>query len=663
MHAIAPSRPRGHCHQPLVMSSGAGGLIASVPLAVLFLLALSLSTEAQLLDSDNDKAERTLKLLQNRKQQQVQLSRDLQAFHDFQFTDRIQGSGITFKHEMADDAGKNWKPAHYDHGNGIAAADVDGDGKTDLLFITQLGSNRLYRNLGGGRFEEITELAGVGMVDQISVAASFADIDNDGDPDLFITTVRHGNRLFENLGGGKFRDITESAGVAYSGHSSGAVFVDYDNDGLLDLFVCNIGKYTTGEKGARGFFLAYEDAFEGHMYPGRSESKILYRNLGGNRFKDVTAETGLRDGSWTGDGTFCDLNGDRFPDLYLVNMQGEDVYFENVEGKKFVRRTAELFPRTPFGAMGVKFFDYNNDGRMDLLVTDMHSDMTDRQRQLAMKLDLGIEKEKSDVYCGREFREVLLRNPTNYVFGNAFYENQGGSFVEKSDAMGLETYWAWGVSVADVNADGFEDVFITAGMGFPFRYGINSLLLNDAGKKFWDAEFLLGIEPRAGGKVEIDYFTLDCDGVDKGHRLCQGKSGKQTIRGATSTRSSVLVDIDGDGDLDLVTNEFNDRPQLLISDLSEKKSIHFLKVKLRGTRSNRDGLGATVKVSVGASTYTRYHDGKSGYLSQGLLPLYFGLGAAPKAERIEVLWPSGKKQLLTEGIPTNGEILLTEPSE
>jgi len=164
----------------------------------------------------------------------------MKAFHDFQFTDRLVESQIQFEHHIVEDAGKVYKAAHYDHGNGIAVADVDGDGLPDIYFTTQLGTNQLWRNLGHGRFEDITERAGVGLPDQVVVSASFADIDNDGDPDLYVATVRHGNHLFENLGGGRFRDITVQAGLSYVGHSSAAVFFDFNKDGLLDLFLVNV---------------------------------------------------------------------------------------------------------------------------------------------------------------------------------------------------------------------------------------------------------------------------------------------------------------------------------------------------------------------------------------------------------------------------------------
>ena len=305
--------------------------------------------------------------------------------YDFQFTDRVKDSGITFVHHVVDDAALYYKPVHYDHGTGVAAADVDGDGLVDLYFVNQVGGNQLYKNLGGGKFRNITGEAGVALADRIGVTASFADIDNDGDQDLFVTTVREGNVLFENDGRGRFRDISKAAGVDHVGHSSAAMFVDYDRDGLVDLYVCNVGQYTNDNRRPDGAFVGLTDAFSGHLHPERSERAILYRNLGRNRFKDVTAEVGLGDAGWSGDASFADLNGDGFPDLYALNMQGSHHYFENDGGRRFVDRTAQYFPRTSWGAMGIKFFDYDNDGRPDLFITDMHSDMS---------VEVGPDKEK-----------------------------------------------------------------------------------------------------------------------------------------------------------------------------------------------------------------------------------------------------------------------------
>jgi hypothetical protein len=608
--------------------------------------------------------EATLRSLEENKRKQIQAAQTWKTFHDFTFTDRWEASGIRFEHRPVDDGARDYKAVHYDHGNGLAAADVDGDGRLDLYFVNQLGASQLWRNLGRGKFEDMTATAGVALADKIGVAASFADIDNDGLPDLFVTTVRMGNVLFKNLGGGKFKDITAESGIAVkrAAHSSGAVFFDFNQDGLLDLFVANVGVYTRNEKGRGGFYLGRSDAFQGWQFPARSEQSILYQNLGGGKFEDVSRKTGLEHSGWSGDATFCDLNQDGYPDLYVPSMSGDDKYYENDRGQRFVEKTAAYFPKTPWGAMGVKFFDYNLDGLMDLYVTDMHSDMTSGQIKAGDKdFSPVFEKQKSDVWCSVEWSPAALQGASNNVLGNAFHENQGrGKFVEVSAKVGAETYWPWGVSVADLNADGYEDIFVTAGMGYPLRYAINSVLLNEGGQWFVDSEFVLGVEPRMGNRIEKEFFTLDCSGDDKRHQLCRGKTGIVSVIGTTSSRSSVAFDLDDDGDLDLVTNEWNDRPQVLISNLSEKKAIHQLKLKLIGTVSNRDGLGATVKVHCGPRTYTRYHDGKSGYLAQSSMPLYFGLDAAAKVDRIEVLWASGKKQVLTEKIPVDALLTITE---
>jgi hypothetical protein len=463
--------------------------------------------------------------------------------------------------------------------------------------------------------------------------------------------VRGGNVLFENDGHGHFKDISKEAGVDYVGHSSGAVFFDYDNDGLLDLFVCNVGRYTNDAKGRGGAYVGLPDAFSGHLHPDRSEASILYKNLGHNRFKDVSAQV-LQHTAWTGDASFADLNGDGFPDLYVLNMQGDNHYYENVKGEKFVEKTDQLFPKTPWGAMGIKFFDYDNDGRPDLLLTDMHSDMSE---------EIGPDREK--LKSRMQWPDAFLQGGANNIFGNALFHNLGdGKFEEVSDRMGVENYWPWGPSVGDLNADGWDDIFIASSMNFPFRYGINSLLLNNRGEKFLDSEFLLGVEPRRGGRTHTAWFDLDCSSEKDAERQpCRGKTGKITVMATLGSRSALLMDIDGDGDLDIVTNEFNAAPQVLVSDLAQKKKIHYLKVRLVGTASNRDGLGATVRVRAGGRLFTKWNDGKSGYLSQSAFPLYFGLGDATAIDGVEVDWPSGRKQVVSGGWRMNTTLRITEP--
>ena len=602
--------------------------------------------------------------IEDRMRAQIGSADEFAVFHDFSFRDETNRSGITFRHKLVDDAAAVYKAVHYDHGNGVAVADVDQDGLYDIYFTSQAGTNELWRNLGNGKFEDITDRAGLRFVGRVGVAASFADIDNDGDPDLYITNVRTGNLMFENDGSGRFKDISERSGTDIAAHSSGSTFFDYDRDGLLDLYVSNVGVYTTDEISPistytdqgqvvteEEYYVGFKDAFGGHLKPERTENSTLFRNTGGNVFEDVTREVNLIDTSWTGDAVVIDGNNDNWPDLYVINMQGNDEYYENVEGKEFVRKSRDLFPKTSWGSMGVVSFDFDNDGDMDIYVTDMHSDM-------AENVDLPREKLKMT----KRYPESFLQTNGQSVFGNSFFRNDGnGEFTEISDQIGAENWWPWGLSAGDLNADGYEDVFIASSMNYPFRYAVNSVLLNDEGREFLDSEYVLGVEPRKHGITAAPWFEINCSGRDAGSQLCGQTRGRRVIWSALGTRSSVLFDLDQDGDLDIVTLEFNQPPLVLLSDLSEQTALNFVKVKLAGRQSNRSGIGATVRVFAGDDVYTKRNDGKSGYLSQSSYPLYFGLGNNDEIDKIEVTWPSGQTQVVERGIDTNRLLEITEP--
>ena len=603
--------------------------------------------------------------METRKQEQLASRERFDVFHDFRFSDKLTESGITFVPQIVDEQRSRLQINHFDHAYGVSIADVDNDGRYDIYFLTQVGGNELWRNLGQGRFENITQQAGVAVADRISVSGVFADTDNDGDADLYVTTVRGGNLLFENDGAGSFQDISELSGLGYVGHSSTPVFFDYDCDGLLDVFLTNVGRYTTDEyvrvrldrtnvvpDGDYMYYTGIKDAFAGHLKSDLAEASILFKNTGNNRFVDVSQQVGLNDTSWSGDATPFDANGDGWPDLYVLNMQGQDEFYENVQGERFVKTSREVFPRTPWGAMGVKVFDFDNDGNLDLYVTDMHSDMS---------ADIGPEKEK--LKSDMQWPESFLRSGDQSIFGNALYLSDGsGGFREVSDSVGAENYWPWGLSVGDLNADGFDDALVTSSMCTPYRYGVNSVLLNNRGREFLDSEFILGVEPRVGGKIITPWCEFDASGRDSKLPMCVGRSGIVLLWSSVGTRSGVIFDLDHDGDLDIVTNDFNTSPMVLISDLSEKNpQLRFLKVRLTGTQSNRDGLGSIVRVVAGDETYTKVYDGKSGYLSQSLYPLYFGLGTAESVDRIEVDWPSGQSQTVGGPIDVNTLVEVTEP--
>ncbi len=601
------------------------------------------------------------KWLEARRTAQIGKSKSYEVFKDFSFKDELLKSNISFKHAITPDCAKLYKAAHYDHGTGVTIADVDKDGLYDIYFVSQINQGELWKNLGNGKFKDITTEAGLNISGKkVYVSASFGDIDNDGDADLYITTVKDGNVLFENNGNGTFKNISATSGTDLKAHSSGSIFFDYNKDGLLDIFVTNVGEYTTDRIGVFNvddkdyrYYVAKEDAFYRHVKPEEAEQSILFKNLGSNKFQDVTSEVGLQNKSWSGDAIFVDVNDDGYDDIYLPNMQGADLYFENQKGERFVEKSKSIFPNTSWGAMSVKAFDYNNNGKQDMYITDMHSDMIAPESN-------GYDEEK--IKKKSPMPESFLLTKGQSIFGNSFFKKTGpNKFEEVSDKLNLENFWPWGFSTGDINADGFEDLFIARSMNYPYRYQTNSLMLNNKGEGFLESEYILGVEPRREGRYAQPWYNLDCDGADKDHKECKDRSGQLTIWGSLGTRCSAIFDLDNDGDLDMVTNEFNDVPMVLISNLTEvHNELSFLKIKLIGTKSNRSGIGAKVILKAGKNTYTKIMDGKLGYLSQSDYPLYFGLGDAKKVDSIEVIWPSGVKQKIVDGIELKKEVEIKE---
>jgi hypothetical protein len=290
------------------------------------------------------------------------------------FHERVREAGIAFgMHFLPKEQGEPFHINLYDHGSGLAVGDYDNDGRDDIYFLDQLGSNALYRNTGNGSFVDVTAAARASIGKRVSVGATFADYDNDGWADLFVTTTRGGNVLLHNKGG-TFEDVTAAAGLSRVGHFQTPVFFDYDNDGDLDLFITNTGQWTTDVfDSATGAFIGKPDL--GTLMTTPKEFNVLYRNNGDGTFTDQTASAGLRGRGWAGDVAVFDYDQDGFLDLFVPSMFGRGQLYHNSGHGTFTDVTAQTLGRTPYGAVGCKVFDYDGDGQLDLFVVDMHSDM------------------------------------------------------------------------------------------------------------------------------------------------------------------------------------------------------------------------------------------------------------------------------------------------
>jgi enediyne biosynthesis protein E4 len=538
--------------------------------------------------------------------------------------------GIDFKMQfLRGEQGENFKINLYDHGCGIVVGDIDADGDDDLYFLNQLGSNALYRNDGKGHFENITEAAGVGLGDRICVGAAFNDYDNDGDQDLYVTSTRGGNTLFRNKGDGAFEDVTKSAGLTHIGHSQTASFFDYDGDGFLDLLLTNSAHWTDDE-------LDKTDNY----YPGKGnlfllarskpEANILYRNNGKGAFVDVTQKAGLSGKGWGGDVAVFDFDSDGDPDVMITRMFGHSQLYRNEGNGRFTDVTLSTLGKVSWGAIGAKPFDYDGDGMLDLFVTDMHSDMwmapdsspSDIKPAARYSRVLGPRKDIDADKVETEFQVAVDVQYDQSIFGNTLYRNLGkGKFEETAQKAGLETFWPWSIATGDLDNDGDEDVFIPAGMGYPFYYWPNSLMMNDGAGAFIDKASADGIEPPPGGQMQSENI------------------GKKPA--PKSSRCAAVADLDGDGKLELIVNNFNSTAFVFRNQYPTKNFIAF---RLTGTRSNRDAVGAVVRVTTGPRKQLRQVQAAGGYLSQSSKTVHFGLGNLDKLDSVDILWPSGERQ-------------------
>jgi enediyne biosynthesis protein E4 len=514
------------------------------------------------------------------------------------FTDATTQAGIHFRHNSGA-FGKKYLPETM--GSGVCVLDYDNDGWQDIFFVNSMnwpdhstGKSfpSLYHNNKDGTFTDVTHQAGL-EVEAYGLGCAAADYDNDGFDDLYLTAL-DGNHLFHNMGNGKFADVTAKAGVRDPGFSTGAVWFDYDNDGKLDLFVSHYVDWSLEKDQYCTLDGKQKSYCTPELYKGQSAT--LYHNKGNGTFEDVTKKAGLYDPTSKSLGiALFDYDNDGWLDLFVANDTQPNKLYHNNHNGTF---TDEAF------ATGVAFSD-------------------------AGKARAGMGADAAD-YDLSGHQGLVIGNFANESM--ALYQNDGsGLFTDKAMTNGVGPASASSLTFStfffDYDLDGLPDIFAANGHVADDVSVVTPTLHY--------AEPPILFHNKGNGKFE--------DVTDK-----VGSALRQPVVG----RGAAYLDFDNDGDLDVVITTSNGPAKLLRNDNGNQNDM--LRVKTIGTRSNRDGIGAkiTVKTSKGPRLFGMVKDGSS-YLSQSELPLTFGLGKpdADKTVSLEIVWPSGKKESVTNVKP------------
>ena len=536
---------------------------------------------------------------------------------------------------------------------GITTADVDNDGFYDL-FIPDGVESKLLHNTGDGKFEDVTKAKGLAGLDGVSVGI-FADYDNDGRKDFFVSRTYKPNQLFHQNADGTFTDVTKQSGIEEDCCTTVASFADVDNDGFLDLYV--------------GRYLDPRTDIPTTFYARNGLPNQLYHNNGNGTFTNITVtskagEVGLCLGT-----VFGDYNDDGYPDLYVVNDFGRKTLYRNNKNNTFDDVTVESGTLAYGAGMNASMADYDNDGKLDIYSTNIRSESAwyaqtpTVMRYMANSWRQGVWKSDMPLYwqifrqSGFDFVGVFQQMAS----GNTLLRNRGDGTFEDTTAHAdaAPPGWFWGASFADFDNDGWQDI-----------YGADCWVYNDKGTEI-ELEFLNNVV----SKQDVYKTGLFFDPKFFGRRSWHGYERNRLMRNkgdgsfeeigrATSSdllmnsRGVAVADFWNRGALDIAVSASTDTHALLRNEYSTGR--HWLQVELVGTKSNRDAVGARVTVRLNGKQQMREVTLGDGYGSQNSLRQHFGLGDATKVDELIVHWPRSGQTQTYKNVSADHVVEITE---
>jgi len=529
-------------------------------------------------------------------------------------------------------------------GTGVAIGDYDNDGRPDIFVVSKTGQSRLFRNLGNWKFEDVTAAAGVATsggalaqglswvkglvgssksttVSPWTQGAAFADVNNDGWLDLYVCRFGAPNLLFINQRNGTFTEEAAARGLALVDSSGMGNFCDYDRDGWLDVYIqtnlLDSGKAPHGQRDQ------------------------LFRNRGDGTFENVTERAGIDNLSLAHSATWWDYNEDGWPDIYVANdFEPADKLYRNNRDGTFTQVLHDVVPQVAYSAMGTDQGDVNNDGRIDMFVADMAA-TTHEQDQRSMAAARELIREDAD---SPTLAPQVLRNT---LFLNTGFDR----FLEAGVLAGIDaTDWTWAVRFEDLDNDGWLDLYVTNGMVREY----NNVDLRD--------EVILRENSDERLRVMKDSPVLNERNLafrNTGDLRFEevGKAWGLDQKGVSF--GAAFGDLDGDGDLDLVFSNYEAPASVMRNDSATGRRVI---ITLRGTASNRFGVGAIARIETSAGIQVRQLMVGRGYLSSSEPVLHFGLGDAGRIDRLTIDWPSGHRQVFTD-LSVDRHYTITEPSD